>query len=127
MGPRADQEYFVGCNCIDQEPIRFDVTLPNAAPLAGQFVRTIGGREGALFGKQFDHRNEIVDIFAATLLTPEIVAKSLPLRNSAHGIHSKRTHLFGPRPDGLETLNVLAAARLPERLACSRVRDSHGK
>jgi hypothetical protein len=34
MGSGADQKHFVIADLIEQEPIRLDVTLPNAAPLA---------------------------------------------------------------------------------------------
>jgi len=85
MPPRTDQKYFFICNGIDQEPIRLDVAFPNAAPFAGRFVRTIGGWQRALLGKEFNHGNKVGDILAAALLAPEIIAKLSTLRNSPHG------------------------------------------
>ncbi len=87
------------------------MTLPKSGPFAGQFVCTIGERKRALLGEQFDRCNKIIGIFAAALLPPEIVAESLPLRNSAHDA-SKRAHLFCPCLKRVECLKVFAVPRL---------------
>src|SRR6266566_7943185 len=52
MASGPDQQDFRLNNFIKQEPVRFDVALPNALPFAGKLVGMIGGREGAFLGKQ---------------------------------------------------------------------------
>src|SRR5205807_2166298 len=62
------------CSPRGKRSVRLDMALPDALPFAGKPMRSIGCGECARLGKQLDCRNELLDIFAAVLLSPEIVA-----------------------------------------------------
>lgn len=97
MSSAADQQdLFIG-DGIDQEPIQFDVALPNTTPFAGQFVRPVGGWETAMLGEQLNYGDELVHVFTATLLALDVIAKLFALCNPAHEAGSERTNFCRPR------------------------------
>jgi hypothetical protein len=84
MASGSDQKNFGWGNVVNQEPIRLDVALPQALPLAREFVRVKSGRQFAFFNEQFDDPDEVFNVFAAPYLALEVPLKARVLPDPPH-------------------------------------------
>ena len=84
VAPRPDEDDFGRGDFVNQQPIRFDVTLPKTLPFTSQLMRSISRRKRSVLGKQFDCGEEIVDIFSKSSLPLEVASKSLALGDMPH-------------------------------------------
>jgi hypothetical protein len=69
---------------IEQEPVWFDVAIPNAFPIACQNVWFELGRKRTGLGKYFDHVSQFVQIAATLLLPLHIFSKPAGFNDIAH-------------------------------------------
>lgn len=122
-GPNEDD--FSCRDIVDQEPVRFDMALPNAFPLARQSVWLIRFRQGSGAREQLDRGEELLEILAPALLAPEIVSEPLSLGNPPHDATSQRAHLLCPGRNRIKRLQVPALACLPDGAPGFPIRDVH--
>src|SRR5947208_11573109 len=124
MHAGPDEQDFIGSYIVDQKPVGLDMALPHALPIAGQLVCAIGGGKLAVLREQFNDCEEIADVFAAPLLTFEVVQEPLLLPDAPH-CGSKRAHLLCPSGNRRELFNILALARILDGLLRLVVGNSH--
>jgi len=93
----GEKHFFVG-DVVDQEPVGFNVTFPQAFVLAGELVGSRSRRQWGVVSKPICNRKQVVTVFAAPKHPFEVALESVSKYYIAHARGSARMSRILRRP-----------------------------
>jgi hypothetical protein len=82
----TNEEDLIVVYIVDKEPIRLDMAFPQTVQVAGEPVRLEEGREDTIAGERSHDHDQLILVFASSLLSLEISPKFAAFAHSSHRV-----------------------------------------